>query len=215
MMQSFPLVVGVGGFSSNVGKTTLMVELLKGLKGWEAIKTSRGHYRSCGKDPNACCVSGLLSDVATVRSGRESTYEAGKDTGRYWDAGARNVHWVIATDEQVQQGIREALSRVESVGVLVEGNSFAHYLKPDLMIMVTTGRKEAVIKKTARATLPICDIVYSPSGVSRSYIESIGGSSFDSEICAESDLPNLLDRIRLLQLTKSKKNRQLSTFVCI
>lgn len=214
-MQSFPLVIGVGGFSSNVGKTTLMVELLKGLKGWEAIKTSRGHYRSCGKDPNACCVSGLLRDVATVRSGRESTYEAGKDTGRYWDAGATNVHWVIATDEQVQQGIMEALSRVKSVGVLVEGNSFAHYMKPDLMIMVTTGKKEAAIKKTARATLPLCDIVYAASGVSRNHIEAFGGSSSDSEIFTKSDLPNLLDRIRLLELSKSKKIRQLSTLVCI
>src|SRR6185369_12879016 len=93
-----PIVIGVGGYTSNVGKTTLMCELLAAFPGWEAIKTTRGHYRSCGKDPHACCVSHLLKAEPVVRSGREATYERGKDTGRYWDAGASNVHWMITTD---------------------------------------------------------------------------------------------------------------------
>src|SRR5438105_13472382 len=101
--------VAIGGFSSEVGKTTLLCELLRALPGWEAIKQTRGHYRSCGKDPHACCVSHLLADVPSVRSGRAETYAPGKDTGRYWDAGAANVHWLIATDAQVEVGIKAAL----------------------------------------------------------------------------------------------------------
>jgi hypothetical protein len=104
-----PLIVGVGGLSSNCGKTTLMCELLRAFPGWEAIKTTRGHYRSCGKDPESCCVSHLLSDQPLVRSGFAETYESDKDTGRYWEAGACNVHWIIATDRQIEQGIHEAL----------------------------------------------------------------------------------------------------------
>jgi hypothetical protein len=46
-------VVAVGGFSSEVGKSTLLCEFLRALPGWEAIKMTRGHYRSCGKDPHA------------------------------------------------------------------------------------------------------------------------------------------------------------------
>ena len=46
-------------------------------------------------------------------SGRELTYSPGKDTGRYWDAGAANVHWVIATDEQVEDGIKKALGALK------------------------------------------------------------------------------------------------------
>ena len=34
------------------------------------------------------------SEEPLVRSGRKETYEFGKDTGRYWDAGASNVHWL-------------------------------------------------------------------------------------------------------------------------
>src|SRR5205807_7771959 len=94
--------VAIGGFSSEVGKTTLLCELLRALPGWEAIKQTRGHYRSCGKDPHACCVSHLLGDKPLIRSGRQATNAPGKESGRYWDAGAANVHWVIVTDDQVE-----------------------------------------------------------------------------------------------------------------
>ena len=121
-----PRIIVIAGTSSNSGKTTLLCDLLplfSQTSAWEAIKLTRGHYRSCGKDPHACCVSFLLGRQPTVRSGRAATYTAGKDTGRYWDAGAVNVHWVIATDSQVDAGIREAMSRVEAPNVLIEGTS--------------------------------------------------------------------------------------------
>lgn len=120
--------------------------------GWEAIKTTRGHYRSCGKDPHSCCVSHLLSDQPVLLSGREETYAPGKDTGRYWEAGAANVHWVIATEEQVGQGIHNALERVQSQGVFIEGNTFSEYVDVDLMIMVARAAG-AQIKKSARVAL--------------------------------------------------------------
>ena len=40
-------------------------------------------------------------------SGREETYAQGKDTGRYWDAGASDVHWAVVTDRQVEEGFRD------------------------------------------------------------------------------------------------------------
>jgi len=154
-----PFIVGVGGFTSNVGKTTLMCELLKAFPGWEAIKTTRGHYRSCGKDSEACCVSHLLNHEPLVRSGRDDTYELGKDTGRYWDAGASNVHWLIATDNQIDQGIREALSRVRSEGVFVEGNSFSQFVETDYFVMVKSAGSDS-IKKSAKAIVSNVEAVY-------------------------------------------------------
>jgi hypothetical protein len=149
MQRDVPIIVGVGGFTSEVGKTTLLCELLRAFPGWEAIKTTRGHYRSCGKDPHACCVSDLLGDQPVIRSGRELTYSPGKDTGRYWDSGAANVHWVIATDSQVETGIKKALSYVQATGVFVEGNSFTKFIEPDYFIMVIS--PDALkIKTTAR-----------------------------------------------------------------
>lgn len=154
-----PTIVAVGGFASNVGKTTLMCRLLKSLPAWEAIKTTRGHYRSCGKDPQACCVSHLLGDEPVVRSGRDQTYAPGKDTGRYWDAGAKNVHWMIATEHQVEKGINQALERVQSEGVIIEGNSFTRFIDVDYLIMVARGN-DIKIKGSARRTLSKASALY-------------------------------------------------------
>lgn len=156
--MSGPVVIGIGGFASEVGKTTLVCELLRAFPGSEAIKTTRGHYRSCGKDPHACCVSHLLGEEPLVRSGRKETYELGKDTGRYWDAGAVNVHWVIATDEQLGKGIQHAMTRVKSPVVFVEGNSFAEFVNPDCMLMVRRAddnRIKKSAKKIIARTTPI------------------------------------------------------------
>jgi len=159
MTSQRPIIVAISGFSSNVGKTTLMCEVLEQLPGWEAIKLTRGHYRSCGRDPAGCCVSDMLRDEPVIRSGREANYQAGKDTGRFWDAGASNVHWVIVKDDQVAQGITEALARVEADGVIVEGNSLLEYVKADLTIMCARS-EGGKIKPSARRVLSKIDFLY-------------------------------------------------------
>ena len=145
--------VAIAGVSSEVGKTTLLCDLLRELPGWEAIKMTRGHYRSCGKDPHACCVSHLLGDEPLIRSGFQQTYASDKDTGRYWDAGAANVHWVIVTDSQVERGIQLALERVNAPGVLIEGNSFLRFIDVDFAVLVARvdpAKSTAKIKGSTR-----------------------------------------------------------------
>jgi molybdopterin-guanine dinucleotide biosynthesis protein len=154
-----PIVIGIGGFASEVGKTTLLCELLRAFPGSEAIKTTRGHYRSCGKDPHACCVSHLLGEEPLVRSGRKETYEQRKDTGRYWDAGATNVHWVIATDDQLDKGIQQAMTRVNAPVVFIEGNSFAKFVNPDCMFMVRRA-DDMKVKKSARSIIEKTTPIY-------------------------------------------------------
>src|ERR1044071_4196015 len=144
--------IAISGFSSDAGKTTLLCELLSAFPGWEAVKITRGHYRSCGKDPHACCVSHLLGDEPLIRSGRAETYAPGKDTGRYWDAGAANVHWVIVTDAQVGEGVRLALERVNAPGVIVEGNSFLRSVEVDFALMVARA-EGGKLKPSARRAL--------------------------------------------------------------
>lgn len=154
-----PTIIGIGGLTSEVGKTTLLCKLLSAFPGWEAIKTTRGHYRSCGKDPHTCCVSDLLSEEPTVRSGYESTFSTGKDTGRYWEAGAKNVHWVIGTDDQIEAGVTEALSRVQAPGVFVEGNSFTEFVTPDFFVMVARS-DQLKTKPTSRRALQHASAIY-------------------------------------------------------
>jgi len=159
MSDRRPKIVAVSGLSSNTGKTTLACELLAQLPGWEAIKLTRGHYRSCGKDPSGCCVSDLLREEPLIRSGREANYEFGKDTGRFWDAGAADVHWVIVNEDQVEVGINQALSRVKSAGVVVEGNSFLEFVEPDFAIMCARAG-ENKLKSSARRNLQKANALY-------------------------------------------------------
>src|ERR1043165_3403881 len=184
-----PIIIGIGGFTSNVGKTTLLCELLKEFPGREAIKTPPGHYRSCGKDPKACCVSHLLSERPLVRSGRKETYELGKDTGRYWDAGASNVHWLIATDNQVEEGIKLALAKVQSPGVFVEGNSFTEFVNADHFIMVRQA-SNSKIKSSARRMM---------SKATAIYVSDITGTLSANEaipVFRHSDLSALINHLR-------------------
>ena len=187
MRMDHPVVIGVGGFTSDVGKTTLLCELLRAFPGWEAIKTTRGHYRSCGKDPHACCVSHLLGEEPLVRSGRKETYDAGKDTARYWDSGASNVHWLIATDNQIEKGIQQALARVKSPGVFVEGNSFSQFVHTDYFVMVRRADTEK-IKSSARRALSTATALYVSDNVVPLEVPPI-------PVFTPSDLPALIDGI--------------------
>jgi molybdopterin-guanine dinucleotide biosynthesis protein len=205
MELHLPTVVAISGFSSNVGKTTLMCELLRSLPGWEAIKLTRGHYRSCGRDPLGCCVSDLLREEPVVRSGREANYEVGKDTGRFWDAGASNVHWVIAKDDQVESGIKQALARVKSDGVLIEGNSFLNYVTSDIAVMCARS-EGGKVKPSARLALKKSDVLYLSSlnsdGVAprRQFDEWLSSLSIELDftglpVFTREDLPRFISRI--------------------
>lgn len=154
-----PIVVSVSGTSSEVGKTTLICELLRRFPGWEAIKITRGHFRSCGRDPDTCCVSPMLGDRPLVLSGREETFGQGKDTARFWEAGASNVHWVVATAGQLEEGCRLALERVGAPGVLVEGTSFLANQEVVYSIMVTSP-EPGEIKSSALRVMPRMNAVY-------------------------------------------------------
>ena len=194
-----PFIVGIGGFESNVGKTTLLCDLLREFPAWEAIKTTRGHYRSCGKDPHACCVSHLLSEEPLILSGKRETYSEGKDTGRYWLAGASNVHWLIVTADQVEKGIKEVLERVKSPGVLIEGNSFAKFVKPDYFVMVA--RNDSTRMKTsARQTLELASaIVLTDRDIDEGLRRqgNFEGPSKPKKVYSRLELRDLISEIRL------------------
>ena len=147
-----PTIVVVAGTSSNVGKTTLVCDLLKALPRWEAIKITRGHFRSCGKNPETCCVSHLLGGEPIVYSEPERTRAPGKDTARFWEAGASNVHWMIGTSDQVQSGVTQAIARVRSPGVIIEGTSVLRFLTPALSVLVVP-TVAGEVKPSARRAL--------------------------------------------------------------
>lgn len=206
-----PFIVGVGGFTSEVGKTTLLCNLLEKFPDWEAIKTTRGHYRSCGKDPHTCCVSHLLQDKPLIKSGKLETYEPGKDTGRYWDSGAANVHWVIATDDQLEEGIKDALARVTSAGVFVEGNSFSSYVKTDFFVMVARADLPQ-IKRTARKVMDHVSAIYlsDRSGDAR---DSFEGLAQKINFASAGNVPPVFSSNQVAHLAACLRGEESQSFV--
>ena len=155
-------VVTVSGTASEVGKTGLVCALLARLPGWGAVKVTRGHYRSCGRDPDTCCVSHLLRDRARVFDERSATAVDGKDTGRFWRAGAADVRWVVAARGQESEGLDQALAGLAGLpGVLVEGNRILEHIRPRLAILVAHPDQREV-KSSARRVLDHIDVVYVP-----------------------------------------------------
>ena len=213
--------VAIAGVSSEVGKTTLLCDLLREFPGWEAIKVTRGHYRSCGKDPHACCVSHLLGDEPLIRSGFQQTYASDKDTGRYWDAGAANVHWVIVTDSQVERGIQLALARVNAPGVLIEGNSFLRFIDVDFAVVVASdnpAKSTAKIKGSTRWAFEKASALYvfDQSDVANHSSEAISrlttrftllGLKQKTQAYAPSDFPKLVAHVNRIHSTRTGKSQ--------
>jgi hypothetical protein len=148
-----------------------------------------------------------LSEEPVIRSGREETFAPGKDTGRYWDAGASNVHWLIVTDEQVEQGIKRALNRVQAAGVFIEGTSFLKYVDVDFALMAArpVGGK---IKPSARRVLAKTSAIYlfddGHSETARDQFASWRQTSPDVNllsalpVCTSRDLPQVIAHIRAI-----------------
>ncbi len=153
-------LVTVSGTTSEIGKTTLVCALLERLPGWAAVKVTRGHYRSCGRDPETCCVSHLLGDRPRVFGDRADTDVPAKDTGRYWAAGAADVRWVVGKRGQESAGLAVALAELAGhPGVVVEGNRVVESLAPDMALLVVHP-SQSEIKSSARRILDRIDALY-------------------------------------------------------
>ena len=207
-------VVSISGFSSEVGKTHVLCQLLRLNPGWEAIKITRGHYRSCGKNPEACCVSHLLGEKPVVLSDPAQTCVAGKDTGRYWAAGASLVHWVIGVDEQIEEGIKTALSRVESEGVFIEGGSFLKYVDADYSVMVASPEIKDIKSSAVGVMSRMNALIVNRAEPDPTAAELIGNrllargvSLGEVPIYFEQDLSALAAEIRRLHQSRSRSTR--------
>ncbi len=147
----------VSGSRSRVGKTQLAERLLRLLKSWSALKVTVSKDDSCPHERNC----GICSDV------REPFYiikdeaiinEYGKDTARLKNAGAKQVIWLKAKSEGLEEGLSKALSEFsECNGVVIEGTSVLKFIKPDLSILVKD--KSSALKPSAEEVIKKVDLI--------------------------------------------------------
>ncbi len=150
-------IITVSGAHSGVGKTRVVEGLLKGLKGWSALKVTVLHNGACPthRDCGAC---DAMESKFSIVDDEARLGEFGKDTGRFKAAGAKNVLWLRARSDGLRAGLKKAMSGFKDTnGIVIEGTSVLRHIKPDLAILVKN--RNSNLKPSAKEALKKVDLV--------------------------------------------------------
>lgn len=130
------MLVAVGGHSRNIGKTSVVAELIAALPhhNWAAMKITQYGHGVCSAEGESCDCAADLQHPYTLT---EETAPGGTDSGRFLAAGARRSYWLRTP----VGGLGEAVPAVRAIleaneNVIVESNSIVQFFRPDLYIVV-------------------------------------------------------------------------------
>lgn len=134
-------VVGIAGTGSNSGKTTFAEALILALAQQglpvAALKVTRAHDGECPIGDSSCLVCSTAGSSFRIVSDARTLAMRGKDTGRYVEAGATQVRWLVTNPQSVATGMRAVLAHFTNPCILVaEGNSFCDFVAVDQLLMV-------------------------------------------------------------------------------
>jgi hypothetical protein len=129
-------VVVVGGHSRNIGKTSVVAELIRGLAPprWVAVKITQYGHSICSLDGTPCgCEPRHHGFVLTEERDRH----ARGDTCRFLAAGAKHSLWLRVRQGQLATAL-PALHRAlrGEEWVIIESNSILGFLQPALYLFV-------------------------------------------------------------------------------
>jgi hypothetical protein len=146
------MLIVVGGHSRNIGKTSVVCGIVRGLPelNWTAIKITQYGHGVCAHEGEACECADPRHPVAISeeRGGAPST-----DSGRFLAAGARRAFWVRTPAGSLGDAMPRLHHMVtQAEHAIVESNSLLQFMKPDLYLMVVDGAI-ADFKPTSRRFL--------------------------------------------------------------
>jgi hypothetical protein len=130
------MLVAVGGHSREIGKTSLMVGLIRKLREcqWTAVKITQYGNEVCAHEGGGC---GCEPDSGEAFALTEE-YEANQtDSGRYLAAGAARSFWLRAPVGELARAagtIRKIIDGCDFT--MVESNSVVEVVRPDVFLMV-------------------------------------------------------------------------------
>ena len=157
-------LIVVGGQCRKVGKTTLIVDIIRATPDlrWTAVKITPHAESHCpinGSDCKCGPAEHTFSIYEEVdRSGRTGT-------SRYLLAGAQRSLWVQTKDDRVQDVLAPLAATLnDSQNVIVESDSLVKFWRPAIFFMVLDSRMPD-FKASAREVLPLADafVFRSPS----------------------------------------------------
>jgi hypothetical protein len=156
------MIVVVGGNTRNIGKTTLVCDIIRALPemNWTAVKITQYGHSACAHEGGDCgCAP---ADPACPYALDEQTAVDSTDTGRYLEAGARHSFWLRTRAGLLAEGLpalREVMSR--AAHVVIESNSVMQFIQPDLYLAVVD-RSSGDFKLSAQKALTLADLLVTP-----------------------------------------------------
>lgn len=151
-------IVVVGGHSRNIGKTSVVANLIAALPEfhWIAVKiTQYGHgFCSANGEPCECQTADHTLAITAERDPNSGT-----DTARFLAAGAARSLWVrtrIGHLAEAMPRLRQELAQAPNA--ILESNSVLQFLRPDLYLTVLD-HSTADFKDSARRYLDRADAI--------------------------------------------------------
>jgi molybdopterin-guanine dinucleotide biosynthesis protein len=150
--------VVVGGHSRNVGKTSVVAQLIAGLgeRRWTAAKITQFGHGICSVDGEAC---DCAVDEHTLAISEEHDRSGKSDTSRFLLAGAERALWVRTRQGFLAEAMPALRARLEGCrNVILESNSVLKFLRPDLYLTVLDPAT-ADFKSSAQEFIDLADAV--------------------------------------------------------
>ncbi len=129
-------LVMVGGHARNVGKTSVVAGIIRGLRefNWTAAKITQFGHGVCSVNGEACGCAVSDHQFSITEERRPDT---GADTARFLAAGARRSLWVRTKQGELAAALPAFTAKIEADEfVIVESNSLRRFIKPALYIQV-------------------------------------------------------------------------------
>lgn len=149
-------IVIVGGHSRNVGKTSVMAGLIRGMpeRRWTAIKITQFGHGLCSADGKPCDCE---TADHTMAISEERDRHSGTDSSRYLEAGAARSLWVRTRQGHLAEAMPRIRKELEAAGdAVVESNSLLRFFQPTVYVTVVDATQPD-FKESARRYLDRAD----------------------------------------------------------
>jgi hypothetical protein len=157
-------VVVVGGHSRNIGKTSVVEGIIRGLPEirWTAFKITQFGHGMCSANGEPCDCETAEHTLAVTE---ERDRSGGTDSSRYLAAGAIRSLWVRTRTGDLAEALPRIRKELEhSENSILESNSILRFIRPDLYLSVLDPAVQD-FKDSARLFLDRADAVLVPEGI--------------------------------------------------
>ena len=130
------MLVAIGGHSRNIGKTSLVADLISKFRSrsWVALKITQYGHGVCSNHDSHCGCEAVPGQPYALS---EEYEPGGTDSARFLAAGATRSFWLRTAAGELPQAagtVRKILTQNENV--IVESNSLLELVQPDVFLMV-------------------------------------------------------------------------------